>query len=266
MNDKHTAIHAAIKGGLAILDIYENDFDVYEKDDSSPLTKADLNAHAAIAEELSHTNIPILSEEGREIPYAERAQWTRFWMVDPLDGTKEFVKRNGEFTVNIALIENGNPTFGVIYVPVEKTLYVGDTEDGALKYTGIQSVADFKNANGQSLPNAPKRDHLVVVGSRSHMSPETKAYIDKRASSSDAPKTAPEIISRGSSLKLCMVAEGTADLYPRFAPTMEWDTAAGDAICRASGCQVLQYPSLEPVVYNKKDLLNPWFLVERTGG
>ena len=252
-----TAIKAAILAGQAILRIYEKGFEVMQKADNSPLTEADLAAHRVIVEELVKTDLPILSEEGKQILYAERRTWKRFWMVDPLDGTKEFVKRNGEFTVNIALIENGSPVFGVIYVPVEKTLYVGEVGKGAVKYNNIHIVEDMENNTGVSLPIPHNRDHLVVVGSRSHMSPKTEAYI---ASLTSTPNL--QTVTKGSSLKLCMVAEGTADIYPRFAPTMEWDTAAGDAICRASGCEVLQYPSLEPVVYNKEDLLNPWFLVK----
>lgn len=259
-----TAITAAILGGQATLKIYENDFDVYTKTDSSPLTEADLQAHKAIVAELEQTGIPILSEEGKDIPFSERSKWKQFWMVDPLDGTKEFVKRNGEFTVNIAFIEDGNPIYGVIYVPVEKTLYVGEVGKGAVKYSNISTVEDWKNGQGMELPIPHDRDYLVVVGSRSHMSPETEAFIATlQTSSPPHPLTSspPHILSKGSSLKLCMVAEGSADYYPRFAPTMEWDTAAGDAICRASGCEVLQYPSMEPVVYNKEDLLNPWFVV-----
>ncbi len=267
-------ITAAILAGQAILKIYENDFDVYSKSDSSPLTEADLQAHKVIVAELEKTGIPILSEEGKDIPFSERSKWKQFWMVDPLDGTKEFVKRNGEFTVNIALIEDGRPVFGVIYVPVEKTLYVGEVGKGAVKFVNIHTVDDWKNAEGVALPMPHHRDHLVVVGSRSHMSPETEAFIANLQSLTppnfptskppnlQTPKP-PHILSKGSSLKLCMVAEGTADVYPRFSPTMEWDTAAGDAICRAAGCEVVQYPSMKPMVYNKEELLNSWFVVRR---
>lgn len=264
-------IKAAILAGQAILNIYENDFDVYEKSDSSPLTEADLQAHKVIVSNLSKTDYPVLSEEGKDISYDSRKDWKRFWMVDPLDGTKEFVKRNGEFTVNIALIENGNPIFGVIYVPVEKTLYVGEVGKGAIKYSDIHTVEDWEKSEGTPLPMSQNREHLVIVGSRSHMTAETEAYIatlqpsnlpTPKLPNAQTPKP-PTILSKGSSLKLCMVAEGKADVYPRFAPTMEWDTAAGDAICRAAGCEVVQYPSMKPVVYNKVDLLNPWFVVRR---
>lgn len=172
-----TPIPAAILAGQAILSIYEKDFEVYEKSDLSPLTEADLQAHKVIVAHLSQTDYPVLSEEGRDIPYETRKHWKRFWMVDPLDGTKEFVKRNGEFTVNIALIEDGRPIFGVIYVPVEKTLYVGEVGKGAVKYSNIHTVNDWENAEGVALPMPHHRDHLVVVGSRSHMSPETEAFI-----------------------------------------------------------------------------------------
>lgn len=261
-----TPIPAAILAGQAILSIYEKDFEVYEKSDLSPLTEADLQAHKVIVAHLSQTDYPVLSEEGRDIPYETRKHWKRFWMVDPLDGTKEFVKRNGEFTVNIALIEDGRPIFGVIYVPVEKTLYVGEVGKGAVKYSNIHTVNDWENAEGVALPMPHHRDHLVVVGSRSHMSPETEAFIATLPPPKlPNPQTSqpPHILSKGSSLKLCMVAEGTADVYPRFSPTMEWDTAAGEAICRAAGCDVLQYPSMNAMVYNKEALLNPWFVVRR---
>ncbi len=266
MHAKQIAIESAICAGQAILDVYHTNFNVQQKTDASPLTQADMNAHAIIQRALSKTNLPVLSEEGRTIDYEERKHWTAFWMVDPLDGTAEFVKRNGEFTVNIALIENETPVFGVIYVPVERTLYVGDMANGALKYSNIHTASDVNKRQGISLPIAHNRDHLIVVGSRSHMSPETKAYI--AALTPPKPTHAltpspPKILSKGSSLKLCMVAEGTADIYPRFGPTMEWDTAAGDAICRAAGCRVIQHPSQQPVAYNKADLHNPWFVVTR---
>ena len=173
-------------------------------------------------------------------------------MVDPLDGTKEFIKRNGEFTVNIALIENGIPVIGVIYVPVKDILYVG-SEEGAFKYEAYSSGGSRK----EILPLPKGNRSYTVVGSRSHMSPETEAFFEEKKKEYGEV----EVMAVGSSLKLCMVAEGKADAYPRYAPTMEWDTGAGHAIALAAGFNVTKYNTTEPLAYNKEDLLNPWFLV-----
>ncbi len=253
-------INAALKGGEEILEVYNSDFAVETKDDKSPLTEADKRAHIAIMKELESTGIPVLSEEGKMMEYSERKNWKQFWMVDPLDGTKEFVKRNGEFTVNIALIEDGKATMGVIYVPVTKELYFADKL--AYKITGfdapIQSVNSLLS-NADQLPLTQNRTNYVVVGSRSHMSEETEAFINEQK----AIHNEVDILSKGSSLKLCMVAEGAADAYPRFAPTMEWDTAAGQAIANASGARVINWDTKELMQYNKENLLNSWFLVDR---
>ena len=255
------AINASIKGGHAIMSVYDSEFAVEHKADKSPLTLADKNCNAVIDSFLKKTNLPILSEEGAKIPYLERKEWEYFWLVDPLDGTKEFIKRNGEFTVNIALIYKGNPIMGVIYVPVKEDLYFSLEGIGSYKKTACKDCIDnIENLMSESisLPIFSKRDSYVIVGSRSHMSKETEEFINqKKQEHGDV-----EVISVGSSLKLCMVAEGKADTYPRYAPTMEWDTGAGDAICRMAGFQVLQFNSEKPVEYNKKDLLNPWFLVK----
>ncbi len=253
-------INAALKGGEAILDIYNSDFAVETKDDNSPLTEADKRAHLEIMKILESTGLPVLSEEGRHMSYEERKDWKQFWMVDPLDGTKEFVKRNGEFTVNIALIEDGKATMGVIYVPVTKDLYFADNK--AYKaYDFISRVSSLEELikGSDLLPIAQTRANYVVVGSRSHMSEETEAFINEQK----AKHTEVDILSKGSSLKLCMVAEGAADAYPRFAPTMEWDTAAGQAIANASGASVINWETKETMQYNKENLLNSWFLVER---
>lgn len=253
-------INAALKGGEEILEVYNSDFSVETKDDKSPLTEADKRAHIAIMDALKVTGLPVLSEEGKKMEYAERKDWKQFWMVDPLDGTKEFVKRNGEFTVNIALIEDGKATMGVIYVPVTKDLYFADEK--AYKVENFQlpiSDLDELIANGLQLPIAQTRTNYVVVGSRSHMSEETEAFIQVQKNSYNEV----DILSKGSSLKLCMVAEGKADAYPRFAPTMEWDTAAGQAIVNASGAKVINWETKETMEYNKENLLNSWFLVER---
>ncbi len=244
------AIEAAIEAGERILEIYNDpaaDFEVERKADNSPLTKADRAAHLQIVQILEPLQIPILSEEGRGVPYEERCEWSRLWIVDPLDGTKEFIKRNGEFTVNIALVEGGVPVMGVIYVPVTGELYYGDREEGAFKV--VDSVET-------KLPVKCEREEYIVVASRSHLSQETTNFIESLRT--DHPTI--EMVSKGSSLKICLVAEGAADVYPRYAPTMEWDTAAGDAILRAAGGVLTLVDSEQPLVYNKVDLLNPYFV------
>jgi 3'(2'), 5'-bisphosphate nucleotidase len=259
------SIKAALKAGEEILKIYNSkDFDIKLKSDDSPLTTADKNAHKIIVENLSETNIPILSEEGKNIPYEERSKWNKYWLVDPLDGTKEFIKRNGEFTVNIALIENSNPILGVIYVPVTKDLYFSSKELGA--YKTINQEAELFNGDMKQLlqssfklPFVTENETYTVVGSRSHMNQETEDFIAKLK----AEHGEIEFMSRGSSLKICMVAEGLANIYPRFAPTMEWDTGAGHAIALGAGCTVMQSDEKTPINYNKQDLLNPWFIVKR---
>jgi 3'(2'), 5'-bisphosphate nucleotidase len=254
----NAALEAIFAGGREIIAVYNTDFDVETKSDDSPLTEADRRAHHAIKNIISQTGLPILSEEGAEIPFEERSSWSRFWLVDPLDGTKEFVKRNGEFTVNIALIENGTPIAGVIYVPVLKTLYAGVVGEGSYKLETEETITwNELKEKGTALPIREDREAYVVVGSRSHMSPETEAYMNEAAQKHGKV----EVLSRGSSLKLCMVAEGKADAYPRFAPTMEWDTGAGHGICKAAGFSVNKYPENTELQYNKENLLNPWFLV-----
>ena len=260
-NHLNTAIQASIKAGAAILEVYNSDnFEVELKSDNSPLTLADRKAHNVIVGFLEETGIPILSEEGRGIPYEERKNWEQFWLVDPLDGTKEFVKRNGEFTVNIALIQYGRPIMGVIYVPVTDVLYVGSMKDGACKLEQASTYSSDWIASADKLPFEKTDNTYKVVASRSHMSPETEAYVDKlRGQHKNV-----EIVSKGSSLKLCLVAEGNADIYPRFGPTSEWDTAAGHAIVLASGGQVvLADDESKELIYNKENILNPFFIARR---
>ena len=234
--------------GQAILSVYDGDHAVEYKDDKSPLTAADKASHEVIVAGLQqhYPEIPILSEEGADIPYAERKDWSRFWCVDPLDGTKEFIKRNGEFTVNIALIEDGRPVLGVVYVPVQDKMYYGSTEAGCWTQEAGEEPAQVQ---------VRKADHaagLTVVMSRSHPSPELEAYLQ-------GIKVA-EALPVGSSLKLCVVAEGKADTYPRLGLTMEWDTAAGHAVVEAAGGTVTQVNGA-PLRYNKENLLNPFFIV-----
>ena len=254
-----TAINSAIQGGHAIMKVYGSDFEVEHKDDNSPLTIADKNCHIVIERFLSSTNIPILSEEGSKIPFEKRNKWEYFWLVDPLDGTKEFVKKNGEFTVNIALIYNGNPVMGVIYVPVKEDLYFAMQGLGSYKANRSASIDSLDKLilKSNQLPINYNRNTYIMVGSRSHMSPETEMFFAEQQRQHGQV----EVMSVGSSLKLCMVAEGKADAYPRYAPTMEWDTAAGHAIAKFAGFSVKKYNSSQELVYNKENLLNPWFLV-----
>ena len=262
----NTAIQAALQAGREIMQIYTDpsqDFGIEKKADNSPLTLADKAAHCRIMTFLEPTGIPVLSEEGRHLPFEERQAWERLWVVDPLDGTKEFIKKNGEFTVNIALVDGQKPVMGVIYVPAKGDLYWG-SECGAFKasvpcgevFPDVEDI--FPQSSSLPLQSAA-HDGFVVVASRSHMSIETQDYVNEMS----RIHRQVELISSGSSIKICMVAEGTADAYPRYAPTMEWDTAAGDAIARAAGCMVMDANTVQPLQYNKADLLNPWFLVER---
>ncbi len=243
---KELVIDAAYVAGKAILEVYNSDdFNVELKGDSSPLTLADKKSHQAIVAMLESTPYPILSEEGKSIPYVERQNWDTFWMIDPLDGTKEFIKRNGEFTVNIALIHNQRPVFGVVYAPVLDKLFVGDSIDGAQL---------IEQSSTLELSGSPSEASTVrIVASRSHLNSDTEMFINKFNQS--------EIVSMGSSLKFMVIAEGKADVYPRFAPTMEWDTAAAHAVLNAIGIQVLNNDTGEELIYNKENLLNPYFLV-----
>lgn len=257
------AIDAAIQASSAIMEIYSREFAVELKADQSPLTEADRASHDCLAQHLRVTGIPVVSEEDEDAPYEIRNNWPMQWLVDPLDGTKEFVKRNGEFTVNIALVEAGDPIVGVIYVPVLDILYVGVRDMGAVK------VERFSAANctdlhalfalGERLPIDSSRTMFTVVGSRSHLSEETLAFVDALRKQHGEV----EMVEMGSSLKLCLVAEGVADVYPRFAPTMEWDTGAGQGIAMAAGCTVTEQDGITPLRYNKENLLNPWFIVRR---
>ncbi len=267
-----TAIQAALEAGDEIMKVYTDpnaDFEIERKADNSPLTIADRKSHQVIVRWLTDTPYPILSEEGAKIPTEERMAWKELWVVDPLDGTKEFIKRNGEFTVNIAYVKDGIPEAGVIYIPVKEELYFADKATGSFKVTnGNGLLTDIAHAKatptslddliGKSdkLPYEKKHDTFRIVASRSHLNAETEEYIKQMEQEHGNVET----VSKGSSLKLCLIAEGNADVYPRFAPTMEWDTAAGDAIIRATGKNVFQAQTDTPLQYNKADLLNPWFI------
>lgn len=251
-----TVLRIAKEAGDKIMAIYENDFAIYEKQDTSPLTEADLAAHNVIVDALTaESDLPILSEESADISWDERKQWHSYWLVDPLDGTKEFIKKNGEFTVNIALIENGKPTMGIVYAPALNKSYVGIVGEGA-----------WTEINGEFAPiSATKHsgnDVWKIVGSRSHQSPEIQNLLAQLIGET-------ELVAMGSSLKLCLVAEGEAHLYPRLGPTSEWDTGAAHAVAIAAGAKVTVLDPANPLDSNAEDLtynqkesvLNPFFLV-----
>ena len=260
------AAEAAVKAGQAIMEVYESpetDWEVERKADNSPLTLADRKAHAVICGYLRETPFHILSEEGRHAEYAERKDVETMWIVDPLDGTKEFLKLNGEFTVNIALCHEGSPVVGAIYVPARRQLYTGIVCADESEALRITLDKDFEPVSCEKLPLKDGAAHrmgggtFVVVASRSHLSEETEQFVARmRSEHGDV-----ELRSAGSSLKICLVAEGEADVYPRLAPTMEWDTAAGQAVAEAAGCSVTDAESGQPLRYNKEDLHNPYFIV-----
>ncbi|MFW5737395.1 MAG: 3'(2'),5'-bisphosphate nucleotidase CysQ [Spirochaetota bacterium] len=274
-------LRLAARAGDAILEVYESDdVEAERKADDSPLTLADRRAHDLIDAGLRELapEIPILSEEGAHADYAERSGWRELWLVDPLDGTKEFLKRNGEFTVNIALVSDGEPVAGVVYAPVRGQAWAGvapprtAAPGRAWKLTRAALDAGPDDAGPDDIGTPISvRDHdprrIVVIASRTHLNDETKAFIDRVTEAFDDV----EIVNVGSSLKLCYVAEGRADLYPRYAPTSEWDTAAGHAVVRAAGGEIYQAgPDARgaprghtdrPLRYNKENLLNPWFVV-----
>jgi len=255
------AIKAAIEAGVEINSIYESGIvETSYKEDKSPVTNADMVSNRIIIDHLKVTGIPILSEESKNIPYNERKIWRSLWIIDPLDGTKEFLKKNGEFTVNIALVTRNKPIIGVIYAPVTRELYFGCLRMGSFKTIVEDTGQDIQAIiNGaEKLPFANKNQMYTVVISRSHMNRATEEYIRSRSGSTEKPK----LVSRGSSLKICLVAEGTALYYPRFGPTMEWDIAAGHAIAENAGRTIRRIYDGKQISYNKESLLNPAFIVE----
>ena len=241
-------VRIASKAGKAILDVYEQDFAVMTKDDASPLTQADLASHHVICDELAQLTpgIPLISEESADIPFDIRSDWDTYWLIDPLDGTKEFVNRNGEFTVNIALIRHNQPMLGVVHVPVSGVTYTGVTGKGATR-------CDKGGKTVEIQVRLPRAEPMIVVGSRSHANPALAGHLEKLGPH--------ELVSMGSSLKFCLVAEGRADFYPRLGPTSEWDTAAAHAVVLAAGGRIITLDG-EPLGYNlKESFLNPEFLV-----
>lgn len=247
-------IKTAELAGKAVMEIYKTDFTVEEKDDKTPVTLADRKSNEVIIYSLRqrYNDIPIISEENKAISYDERKHWNRVWIVDPIDGTKEFIKKNGEFTVNIALVEDGQPMLGVVHAPaLNKT------------YFGVSGLGSFrKNEDGVinriDKPSDNFANTLRVVASRSHMDERTNLYINKLREKG----LQVDLVNAGSSLKFCLVAEGTADVYPRFGPTMEWDTAAAHAVALYAGRKITNAETGEPLLYNKENLLNPFFIVE----
>ena len=253
--DVKEIIEVTRKAGDAIMAIYStDDFAVVDKSDNSPLTKADNASNDVINAMLksSYPDIPIISEENKAIDYSERKDWDWFWLVDPLDGTKEFIKKNGEFTVNIALVHNGKPVLGVVGVPARNHIYYAAAGSGAFKI----------DENGNETPlkvNAPRADSIALIGSRSHPSPEFDAYLKEM----ESRYANVDFVAAGSSLKFCLIAEGKADVYPRLGPTMEWDTGAGHAVVLEAGARVKVFGGDSDLQYNKENLLNPFFIVER---
>ena len=236
-----------VEAGSAIMDVYHTDYDIQIKTDNSPVTEADKKANTIIADKLNQLtpDIPILSEEGRNIPFSERSNWASFWLIDPLDGTKEFIKKNDEFTVNIAFIQNGKPTFGVVYAPALEILYWGEVGVGAYKKSRESIKVKINVLDALDNP-------VVVAGSRSHPSERMNIFMGQFKES--------EVRPMGSSLKVCLVADGSVHFYPRLGPTMEWDTAAAHAVLRAAEGEIIKYGTNEPLEYNKRNLLNPEFI------
>jgi 3'(2'), 5'-bisphosphate nucleotidase len=274
-----TALTASLEAGRKLLEIYRSDYSVSEKSDRSPITDGDLAADQAIVDILTRQapDLPILSEEQAEVPYETRRDWQAAWVIDPLDGTKEFLKENGEFTTNIAVVIEGRPVLGVVYAPAVGTIYWGTESGGAFRSSVQGEASDVDSAErltaraqqlpimaasasprGGRAPGATQR-RFTIAASRSHLNEETRRYISWLTAS----RGEPEWITAGSAVKLCLVAEGSADVYPRLGTTMEWDTAAGDAVVRAAGAEVVAYATGAPLEYNKRDLRNPWFVVRR---
>jgi len=259
------AINGAVKAGARILEVYNQSSVLTEyKADHSPLTEADKASHQVLEDILSDSNLPILSEEGEHLTYEERSAWDLFWLIDPLDGTKEFIKRNGEFTVNVALVRDGDPVVGVVFVPVTGDLYFASNSIGSYrikwehdireKLPGLDQLID----RADKLPFASKKTYTIVA-SRSHINEETELFIKQL----EKEHREVSVVSIGSALKICIVAEGNADIYPRFGPTMEWDTAAGQCVAINAGSTVTRNDTGVTMFYNKPDLLNPWFIVKR---
>jgi 3'(2'), 5'-bisphosphate nucleotidase len=249
----HNIIEIANLAGKAILEIYQKDFSVEYKDDKSPLTEADKVSNEIIVDALKELTpeIPIISEENKLIEYEVRKSWKKCWLVDPIDGTKEFIKKNGEFTVNIALIENGNPILSVVGVPAQNIIFYAEHGKGAFKIEN--------NITTKLMATTVSEDTIRIVGSRSHQTPELIAFVEEQKEK--YPNV--EFVAAGSSLKFCLIADGKADIYPRLGPTMEWDTAAGHLVATEAGTEVVIWNTKSKLTYNKENLLNPFFIVQK---
>ena len=253
------AIDAAIQAGKKIIEIYNSDdFNLEYKLDDSPLTIADTASNKIIENILEASNIPILSEEGNILDFNNRKNLKHLWVVDPLDGTKEFIKKNNEFTVNISLIENSVPVIGVIYAPALNVLYFSEKKLGAYKVF-ITNLDEFDHSNPLRLPLVKKFKEYKVLTTRSHLNDKTLDYIDNLKVNNLKVVSVP----MGSSLKFCLLAEGLADCYPRFSPCMEWDTAAGQIICDEAGFKVIDLKTMKPIVYNRENLINNYFIAKK---
>ncbi len=246
-------LNIAIDAGKEILKIYKKNFNVDLKVDNSPITEADINSNNLIKKRLIEIekNIPILTEESL-VNWETRRVWNKYWLIDPLDGTKEFINRNGEFTVNISLIENNSPIFGVIYAPEKSLLYYGIKNNGSYKLItqdNINKLTEFKKIN----INKNIASKIKIIGSRSHSNKDFHTWVENNFSQY-------ELISIGSSLKFCIIAEGTADIYPRLGPTSEWDIAAGHVILEEAGGKLKSFDNTEILYNTKKNIINPNFL------
>lgn len=259
--DLKTAIEAALKAGKAVMQVYNTVFEVEVKADNSPITQADQQANTIINSFLEPTKTPIISEENKQTAFSIRKDWTKCWIIDPVDGTKEFVKKNDEFTINIALIINGNPQLGVVYAPALKALYFADCTTKKAYKINLESldinIDDVLKKAKPIQPNLSIKKTIKVLASRSHINKKTIAFIEALKEKGFTV----EVDSVGSSLKFCLIAEGLAHVYPRFGPTMEWDSAAGHAICNAVDIEVFSAKNKNALSYNKQNLLNPDFLV-----
>jgi 3'(2'), 5'-bisphosphate nucleotidase len=248
-----TVLEIAKNAGDAILEIYKQDFEVEFKSDNSPLTIADQTANKIIVDGLNKLNpeIPVISEENKLTDYSVRKDWNLCWIVDPLDGTKEFIKKNGEFTVNIALVEHGVPVLGVVHVPAQQITYYAASGKGSFRMKdGISTRLKIRELAEDGI--------LKIVGSRSHQTPELLEYVERQKERFEQV----DFVAAGSSLKFCLIAEGMADVYPRLGPTMEWDTCAGQIVAAEAGAVVLRWDNQQPLVYNRENLLNPYFIVK----
>jgi 3'(2'), 5'-bisphosphate nucleotidase len=262
-----SAINAAIRAGAKIMEVYESgELHIKAKSDLTPLTLADTLAHEEIKSNLAVTRIPVISEEGRSIAYDERSSWDLFWMVDPLDGTDEFINRTSDFTVNIALIQNGYPTIGIVYAPAYKRIYFAVKERGSYHKNNVKPDINAQFNYDEMIENSVKlpiyntnSNSLIVVTSRLHISPDTSDYVN------ELQKKYPDItvIRRGSSLKMCMLAVGKADIYPRLDTTWEWDTAASQLIAEEAGFTVCSVEDEKRLSYNKENMQNPWFICKK---